>query len=174
MQWFHVAQLAAFAIAAALAWKTPRAPLWAFLLAVSYVFSILYIHNAPRGGFWPPSQLVSLLIDGVVLIIVREYHRENWEWYGIRPILICMCSANLLQLGAVLLGFPPPLGSEAFGILLEFLNYLALLLIGGVGLMDLVRADARSDLDFHRLHSLHRVSVHRHSQQKQFKSLRKW
>lgn len=173
MSWYHVAQLASFVIAAVIAWNTPRAPMWVGLLAMSYVISVLYVHLSPGGAYWPPSQLVGLLLDGVVLIAIREFHKEQWEWYGLGTILGFIVTADVIQLLAVLTGFPPPFSKENFGILLECLNYLALAVIGGVGLMDRIRTDGNSMAD-HRSHFLHRSSAYAHSEEKTNQSLRKW
>jgi len=173
MSWYHVAQLSAFFLAAGIAWNTPRAPLWVLLLGASYVISVLYVHLSPGGAYWPPSQLVGILLDGAVLIAIREFHKEQWEWYGLGAILGFMVTADVMQLLAVLTGFPPPFSKENFGILLECQNYLALAVIGGVGLMDRMQTDGNSMAD-HRSHFLHRTSVHAHSGQENPKSLRKW
>ena len=173
MSWYHVAQLAAFVIAAGIAWHTPRGALWAGLLGVSYVVSVLYVHLSPGGFYWPPSQLVGLLLDGAVLIAIREFHKEQWEWYGIGTILGFMVTADVIQLLTVLTGFPPPFSKENFGIILECLNFLALAVIGGVGLMDRLQTDGNSLAD-HGRHFLHRASAYAQSEQENYKSLRKW
>lgn len=173
MSWYHVAQLSAFFLAAGIAWNPPRAPLWVLLLGASYVISVLYVHLSPGGAYWPPSQLVGLLLDGAVLIAIREFHKEQWEWCGLGAILGFMVTADVIQLLAVLTGFRPPFSKENFGILLECLNYLALAVIGGVGLMDRIKTDGNSMAD-HRSHFLHRASAHAQSEQDSYTSLRKW
>jgi hypothetical protein len=167
--------MAAFGLAAFIAWKTPRAPLWVLLLASSYVISVLYLQFAPKGGLWPPSQLVGLLLDGAVLLAIREYHKEQWEFFGLGTLLAFMVTADTVQLFGALTGFPPPFSKDNFGIILECLNYLALALIGGIGLMDLVRADDhRHNLGHVRPDLLHRASSHAHARSHNPKTLRKW
>jgi len=174
LNWYHIAQLAAFAIAAGIAWKTPRAPLWVLLLASSYVISVLYLHLAPVGRFWPPSQFVGLLLDGAVLLAIREYHKESWEWHGLGTVLAFMVTADVLQLFGALTGFPPPLSKNNFGVVLEALNYMALALIGGIGLIDWVRADDRHSVASSWVDLLHRTSIHAHQRTDNPKTLRKW
>lgn len=174
MSFYHWAQLAAFVLAAFIAWKTPRAPLWVVLLAASYVISVLYVHLAPKGAFWPPSQLVGLLLDGAVLLAIREYHKEQWEFYGLGTLLAFMVTADIVQLFGALTGFPPPFSRNNFGILLECLNYMALALIGGIGLMDWVRADDRDTMGHVRSDLLHRAGLYAHARTENPKTLRKW
>lgn len=175
MQFYHLAQLAAFAIAAFLAWKTPRAPLWVLLLALSYVISVLYLHFAPKGGLWPPSQFVGLLLDGAVLIAIREYHKEQWEWNLLGTTIAFMVTADIIQLFGALTGYPPPFSRNNFGVVLEVLNYIALALIGGIGFMDWVRSDdSRDHMASSRFDLLHRASSHAHQRTHNPKTLRRW
>jgi peptidoglycan/LPS O-acetylase OafA/YrhL len=175
MQFYHVAQLAAFAVAAGIAWKTPRAPLWVLLLALSYVISVLYVHLAPKGGYWPPSQFVGLFLDGMVLIFIRENMKEQWEW-ALVTILGFMVTADVVQLLGVLTGYPPPFSKNSYGIILEGLNYLAIGLIGGMGLMDWVRAhdDRRHTVADVRTDLLHWAGDYAHRKTENPKTLRKW
>ncbi len=174
MFWFHIAQLSAFAVAAGLSWKTPRAALWVSLLAASYVISVLYVNYPHWGGFWPPSQLVGLLLDGAVLLAIREFHKEKWEFFGLGTIMGFMVTADIVQLSGSLTGYPPPLNQNDFGIILELLNYFALVLIGGVGLMDLVRVNDRDRMVSSGPDLLHRTMRYAHSRTDNPKTLRKW
>lgn len=174
MYWYNWAQLTAFAIVIAIAWKTPRASLWAAALAASYVLSVAYIRVAPATGSWPPSQLVGLLLDGAVLVLIREHHREKWEYYGLCTIMSFMVTADIVQLFGVLTGFPPPLTQVNFGVILEALNYMALALIGGIGLMDLVPRNDRYSVAHHRFSLLHRTRRYAHARTHEPQPLRKW
>jgi len=173
MYWYNWAQLTAFAIVMAMAWKTPRASLWVAALAASYVLSVAYLKLAPVGSTWPPSQLVGLLLDGAVLVLIREHHREKWEYYGLCTTMGFMVTADIVQLFGVLTGFPPPLTQVNFGVVLEALNYLALAMIGGVGFMDLVSGNDSSVVN-HRGSVLSRTLRHAHARTHEPQPLRKW
>jgi hypothetical protein len=173
MAWYHVAQISAFVIAGVIAYKTPRASLWAACLGASYIMSVLYLKLAPTGGVWPPSQLVGLLLDGAVLLIIREFSEDDWESRGLVVILAFMVTADVIQLFGVLTGMPTPFSRENYGIILEVLNYLALALIGGVGLLDMVSRDGR-DMARNSVDLLHRSRHYAHSKSHQPQTLRRW
>ncbi len=145
MQWYHFTLAAAAIAAAAFAWKTPRAAFWVLCLTVSFIVSVAYLY-LPKpyvpNMWWPPHAGIATLCDAAVVAAVFRWGREKWETVGLRTIIMASVTVNLIQTSAYTLGFPPMLPADAHAIILEFINYLALLLIGGVGLVDRINGRA--------------------------------
>lgn len=144
MHWYHFA-LIGWAIAVGLlAGKTPRAWLWIAAMAASFVVSVVYL-NFP-GPRWLPQPGIATMCDAVIVISIREIGRDRWEIYGLGALFMISVSLSLVQTFAIIAGFPPQLPSEVYALALEIINYLALILIGGVGLLDRIEA---SDVRLH-------------------------
>lgn len=148
---------------------------WAFTLIVAATVVLYVTKNTPRcwmflgagavsfiasGLFWdmasPELRLlhpfVTFLCDALVCSFVASVARQKWE---IGFLLIYMTSAFISLLKAP--GFIPE--GVMYAAMLEFCNWAALFLIGGVGLTDML---TKHDVPvFRRLHS-HIHSPYRH------------
>lgn len=158
MQWYHLTIIAIAAVAFLVSRGTPRASLWIVAVLVAYLGPVLYLH-APRPdllGWYPPDAGISFLFDGLVYFIITHKHEEAWEKRGLGTIFMVSATIDLLQCFGVLTGYPPPLSITMYGSILEFMNVLALLLIGGIGIGDTLRDGG---FDISRSYRLHLGSV---------------
>lgn len=144
MHWYHFALIGSAIIAGLMAGKTPRAWLWIAAMAASFAVSVTYLYLP--GPWWLPQPGIAMMCDAVVFLAVREMGRDRWEIYGLGTLLMISVTLSLMQTAARIAGFPPQLPSEVYAIALEIINYLALILIGGVGLLDRIEA---SDVRLH-------------------------
>lgn len=180
MQSYHVVLLA-MAIASLLAsWHVPRCRLWVGALSMSYVVSIAYYRLSPfYEGWHPHGSMIAFFTDAIVYLIIRETHQERWEIWSLGSVMIASTTINLFQLSGFVWGFPPMLGQETYSILLEILNAMYLLFIGGAGLMDYVeRKSVRRGLPRHRRGGLVQACVYAYSKARKEsrvrQPLRKW
>jgi len=139
IQWFHIslALLACFALV--LTSKTPRGWMWVAALAASYVVSVVYAQAPKPVGMWsplPPS--ITFLCDSVLALFIHRVHKQRWEWMGLFVPAVLMSLLSFIQTIALLTGSPPPLSTLMYGSLLEAINAICLLLIGGIGAVDLI------------------------------------
>lgn len=154
LQWYHIALAVAAVIAAALSIGTPRATFWIFSLTASFIASVAYFY-APKpwwpGMWWPLHSGVAALCDAAIVTLIYFFGREKWETFGLRGLMLISVSVNMVQTSAYTLGYPPPITHATYATILEVINFLALVLIGGIGLLDRYNASSRhSFLDFAR------------------------
>ena len=160
MQWYHYALAFLALLAAAASSKTPRALLWIAALTVSFVVSVGYLRfydaiegtnqlsvfTADTEGFvplereWLPPSVVQAMCDAAVVFLIIWLGRERWERPMLLSIVMGMFLLNLVYATGIIMNFPPVPPREVLGILLEVLNVAALLLIGGTGILDRVKA----------------------------------
>lgn len=142
MQPYHMALAGAAAVALALSWRTPRAKLWVGCLAASYLASLgyLYLDKPSVGVWWPPQSGFVFLCDAAVILAIWHWGQDRWEHIGLRMVMMLSATLDLSQTFGEILGYPPALPQRTFGIALEVINYIALLMIAGVGLFDLIEA----------------------------------
>ncbi len=141
MQWYHLTIIAIAAVAFLASRGTPRASLWIVAVVAAYLGPVLYL-NIPRPEWlpWaPPVSGVSFLFDGFVYFLITHKHEEAWEKHGLGTIFMISATIDMLQCFGVLTGHPPPLSTTMYGSILEIMNVLALLLIGGIGIGDMIR-----------------------------------
>lgn len=180
MQWYHVLLITMAGVSLAASWKMPRCRLWIGALAMSYVISVAYYRLSPfYDGWHPHGSMIAFFTDALVFLIIRETHQERWEIATIGTVMIVSTSINLFQLSGYVWGFPPMLGQEAYSILLELLNAIYLLFIGGAGLMDHVdRKNTRRGLSRYRRGGLVAACINLFSkareESKVRQPLRKW
>jgi hypothetical protein len=149
---YHVLLLIAVGLAGYAARKTPRAWLWIAALAISFVVSVAYLYQAKPGWpgvWWPPHAGIATLCDAAIVVLIFRFGVDRWERVGLRTIMMVSVTINLVQTSAYTLGFPPMMPADTYAILLEVINYLALAMIGGVGILD--RKNARDRIS-HRPH----------------------
>ena len=124
----------------AASYKTPRAWLWIGIGGASFVASSLLWAYGDKSTH----PLFAFTCDALVCLALHLWARSLWEL----PILLLFTVSvfiNLVKLG----GFMP--AGEIYPAMLEIINWLALLWITGVGLIDLLNQYDRRN--FHRLHS---------------------
>jgi len=139
MSTYHLALLIAAVVAGWFARKQPRAWLWIGALALSFIVSVAYLYMPKHyypGMWWPPASLVAAMCDIAVVIAIRELGREKWETRLLFGLMMISVSVNLLYATGTILGFPPIPPHEVYAIILEAINYAALLLIAGTGLLE--------------------------------------
>jgi hypothetical protein len=159
MSLYHVALLVVAVIVAAISYKTPRAILWICVLAGSFVLSVSYLNGyqaievgnvlgayvgesedfVPLEREWLPPSLIAAASDAVAAAIIFAFGRERWETLWLYWMVLGMMAVNLIYSSGVILGFPPVPDQDTLGAILEAINYAALLLIGGTGILDRVR-----------------------------------
>lgn len=151
-----------FLIAAlAVAWTSkdvPRAWLWIALGAASYTISVIYWRHVPPLGY---AEGVAGACDAVVCLSIYFMAKERWEKF-LYVLFATSVAVNFLYLGGNIyvgtwaFGFPmyiPHVDHEVYSSLLEVLNALVLLLIGGMGLGRRIGAtDARSHRPWSYVH----------------------
>ncbi len=127
-------------IALALTYKTPRAWLWIGLGAASFAASTLVWEYGDK-TFHP---LFTFTCDALFCLALHLRIRQQWE-VGILFLYIVSVFVSLMKLG----GFMPD--GIMYAAMLEGVNWLALLWIGGIGLTDLA---SRYDVSFiRRMHT---------------------
>lgn len=130
LEWYHWTLIGMAASAAILAWNVPRALLWLGLGAASYVTSAMW-HNAGL----PFATHYGAATNVVIFLLLFKYAQTWWEmkfW----PCITLMLLIDLLYVTGVIKT------QEAFGIALEVVNAIAILLIGATGLTDRINAGA--------------------------------
>lgn len=142
---YSIALIVAACVVLALSYKTPRAWRWIGLGGASFVASSLYWDY----GDHSLHPLFTFTCDALVALCLHLWVKEQWEL----PILgayVVSVFISLLKLG----GFLPE--GIMYASLLELCNWCALLWIGGIGLMDMMK---NYDVSFvRRVHSgLHRT-----------------
>lgn len=113
-------------IAAGLSWRQPRALLWITLAAVDYAVSVAYW----RSGL-PYAEGISGMYDAAVCIAIYFGARERWE-LAIYRLFQVSVAVNFLFLAGNLRIFYA-IDIDTYSIILEAINWLTLLLIGGMG-----------------------------------------
>ena len=131
MDIFQIALLIGAVVVAALNWNQPRALIWIAAAAVNFALTDLYFYHAP---VWLPHAFVTGVADATLVIFIATYGKYRWE----RMVRYAFQLSILVSV-AFLLGWIPDQTSYAIG--LEVCNWLALLVMGGAGIIRL--ADER-------------------------------
>lgn len=141
--WYYIPLAIAAVLTAWVAWRTPRGVFWVACLAASFIVSVAYLHAPKPWGVWlPPQPGIAMLCDAAVVVAIYAYGREKWETVGLRWLLMLSVTLNFVQTAAHIVGFPPIIEQDTYGILLEGINYLALAVIMVTGILD--RANGRT------------------------------
>jgi len=74
--------------------------------------------------------------DLAIVLLIQEYGKRRWETRILAPLMRISLAINILYAMGNRLGFPPVPTPEFYAISLELINYLALLLIGGSGILN--------------------------------------
>ncbi|MGA1801497.1 hypothetical protein [Rhizobium sp. HT1-10] len=127
----------------AIAWKVPRAWLWVALLATDFIATSLF-WDYGNHEFHP---IFTLAVDGLVCLAAHLWAQEKWE-LGFFLAFLSSVFISLLKLA----GFVP--SNLIYASFLELFNYCALLLISGIGILDVTARHERGFLSSLR-RSLH-------------------
>lgn len=122
----------------------PRAWLWIGIGAASFVISSVYWDLGDK----TLHPIVTFACDALVCVCIHAGAKEKWE-LGIFLAFLTSVFCSLLKLT----GFIP--NQILYASLLELCNFVALLWIGGVGIIDLIGK--------HEDGHLHRIRVRLHS-----------
>lgn len=120
--------LAGLGLAFLFARRQPRAIPWLAGLALSYAVSTVYW----RSGL-PYAAFIGGICDAIVALAIYFGGKEKWET-GLRWLLLVSVSVNLYYLASQY-GVVTPIAHNAYATALELINWLALVLIGGSGLL---------------------------------------
>jgi len=127
-------------------WRLPRAGLWVGLSMACFVFTSLWFrHVDPE-----THPLLTFTCDALMSVAIMAGARERHE--------VVLCFLCILSAFAGLLRVGSALDPESYAVVLEILNYLYLITIGGVGCMErMARQNERAPSFVHRC-----LSVSRH------------
>lgn len=130
--------LAGLIVALAVSLGDRRAWGWLLAAAASYVVSVVYWRSGlPYGAF------IAGMCDALVCLAVYLRGKHKWEM-GVWRLFQFSVLVNIVYLGGELHAWPS-LGHNAYSIMLEAINWAALLWIGGNGAFQPVgESDARS------------------------------
>jgi hypothetical protein len=126
-EWYQWSIPLAGAIAAALAYRIPRAGLWMGLMVLSFALSSLWWDY---GGPMPAA--FGAATNFAIALIMLKYARNKWEFY----IVDCYCLMILID---ILWQFGTIPSHFWFAISLEAANWAIILLIGAMGIADRLR-----------------------------------
>lgn len=132
MSIFDTALLIGAIVAVLLNWKNPRAVGWVLLLALDFIASTLYWRSD-----WPYPAAFGGFCDAAVCFVLYFASKQRWELW-IWRLMQASVAVNIfylsINLGLLRMDFP----QDTYASLLELLNWLCLLLIGGVGILQLI------------------------------------
>lgn len=114
-------------IVMAISWRVPRAWLWILALMADFIATSLF-WDYGNHAFHP---LFTLACDASVCLACHVYAQEKWE-LGFFLAFLSSVFISLLKLS----GLIP--NSVIYASFLEVFNYCALILIGGMGILDMI------------------------------------
>ena len=117
--------LIAAVLVSAASWRNPRAILWVVLAAVDFAISTVYW----RSGL-PYAEGVAGACDAAVCLGIYFAARQRWELW-IWRLFQTSVAINFLYLAGNI-GIFTPIDHEVYSSALEAINWLTLLLIGGM------------------------------------------
>ncbi len=140
---YHIALLSAAIVTGLISRDLRRAWLWIGALALSFIVSVAYLY-APKpfifGGWWPPASGVAALCDISVALAIYTWGRRRWETVGLYALMLLSVAVNALYTTGQIFGWPPIPPHEVYAIILELINYAALLLIAGTAILSRIGA----------------------------------
>lgn len=135
MSVFDIALLIGATVAIFLNWQTPRAVGWVVLLALDFIASTLYW----RAGL-PYAEAFAGFCDATVCFALYFGAKERWELWVWR-LMQASLAINIFYLAVNLRLLRIEISQDTYSSLLEAANWLCLLLIGGVGMLQLIGAE---------------------------------
>lgn len=126
--YYAIALISAAFVTMGLSMKTPRSWMWVGVGGASFVASSLYWDFGDR-QFHP---IFTFSCDALVCLSLHVMAKEKWELIVFACFLLS-CFMSILRIA----GFVP--GDIMYASMLEVCNWAALFVVGGVGLLDMVR-----------------------------------
>lgn len=127
MSTWHIALMIGASIAAVINYTQPRAIYWILIGAMNFAACVLYYDY----GLPYPAAFAALLDVGFVLLLYFK-GRYFWETTLLRSLFLLSIVLNWLRLTELVAS------QRLYAMALEGVNWLALLVIGGVGILTLV------------------------------------
>ena len=134
MSIYHLSLMIAALAAGIVSYKQPRALLWICALAASFVLSVGYLY-LPKPDSWIMPSAVAATCDALVCATIYIFGKQRWETVWLYRIVLASVAVNVLYTTGATLGYPPIPPQEVYAIILEVINYVALLLIASTGFM---------------------------------------
>lgn len=164
MSIYHISLLIAALAVAAISWRLNRALLWIGAMAASFIVSVSYLYLAPQGyvgsgiDTWlPPASVIAGLCDAAVATSIYVLGKRRWE-IALYTLVVASVLVNATYAAGEMMRWPPIPPREVYAIILEAINYAALLLIGGTAIIQWIgKHDVRRNL-FGRLVGLARLA----------------
>jgi len=142
VQWYHWLIMAVFAAGALVSLRSRRALFWVLVLVLDWIICEIYlILPKPQTigiiwdgeifvGPWVAQSIFVSFVDAVVAAMLLRRARRLWEGFVFAVMLITVILDGT-QAWAVLFGYPPMLSAHQYGLYLDVLNSIAMLIIGG-------------------------------------------
>lgn len=128
--------LGAVLVTAAFSFRNLRGLAWIGALALDYAISVAYW----RTGL-PWGEVVTAACDASVCFVIYHYYRQRWELVVYGAFLASLAVDIFFLAGNLAVNTPwgrmISISQDTYGSLLELLNLLALLSIGGVSIVQL-------------------------------------
>jgi hypothetical protein len=146
MNEFQIALLIGAVIASFLSLRLPRAQLWILTMAAAFIFPTVW-----QRADLPFHPAITLGCDAGVCLAIYFLGLEKWE-IGLYRIFQASVLTSLIFLAGPLevFGAVFHMGNYGYVVLLEAWNWLALLLIGGVGLSEMLKGRADENASGYR------------------------
>lgn len=146
MNEFQIALLIGAVVASLLSMRLPRAQIWLLTIAAAFAFSTAW----QRAGL-PFHPAFTLGCDAGVCLAIYFLGREKWE-IGLYRIFQASVLTSLIFLAGPLEVFGAVFRMSNYGyvVMLEAWNWLALLVIGGVGLSETLKGRVNENAAGHR------------------------
>lgn len=136
MQWYHVAIGTCAIFAYVASGNTRQGRRWCALIIAGYMLSVIYAHVSAAVSFWTPHPVaIAFMCDAVVYKIIDETHNNRWEKWGPRLLMAVSVSVNGLQLTGLIFNMPVPMPPWFHSSVLELITAVALIWIGGYGIL---------------------------------------
>jgi len=145
MNEFQIALLIGAVAASLLSMQLPRAQLWVLTMTAAFVFPTIW-----QRADLPFHPAFTLGCDAGVCLAIYFFGREKWE-VGLYRIFQASVLTSLLFLAGPIEVFGTVflMGNYVYVAMLEFWNWLALLVIGGVGLSEILKGRVHENSSGH-------------------------
>ena len=139
--------IAVFAPGALVSLRSRRGLFWVLVLAIDWIVCEIYlVLPKPQTigiiwgeeifvGPWASQSLFVSFVDAIVAAMLLRRARALWEGFVFAVMLIAVILDGT-QAWAVPVGYPPMLSAHQYGLYLDVLNAIAMLVIGGGALFE--------------------------------------
>ena len=137
MSWYQGALLIGAIIAALIAWGNWRAIGWLVALQVSIAVSVAYWNAG-----WPYGELVAGTTDAAVCLLIYFFGRYQWEMWIWRLSQLSVAVNCFYLAGNIGIFYNIP--HDVYSSILEAINWVAILSIGGTAILSRLDIDVGS------------------------------